>query len=52
MYQDNGKLRAREGILGTVDNLLADKCIMQQVREKKRNLAFYDYRKAYVIFTG
>ena len=46
---DDGQLGAREGVLGTVDQLLVDECIMQQVREKKRNLAvaFYDYRKAY-----
>ena len=35
-------------MLGTVDQLL-DKCIMEKVREHKRDLAvaFYDYRKAY-----
>ena len=37
------------GVLGTVDQLLIDSAIMDEVREKKRNLAvsFYDYQKAY-----
>ena len=36
-------------VLGTVDQLLIDSAIMDEVREKKRNLAvsFYDYQKAY-----
>ena len=35
--------------LGTVDQLLIDNCIMEEVRIHKRNLAvaYYDYRKAY-----
>ena len=46
---DKGQLGASEGVLGTVDQLLIDKCIMDEVREHKRDLAvaFYDYRKAY-----
>jgi len=46
---DDGQLGAMDGVLGTVDQLLVDECIMQQVRESKRNLAvaYYDYKKAY-----
>jgi len=46
---DDGQLGAMEGVLGTVDQLLVDECIMQQVRQCKRNLAvaYYDYKKAY-----
>ena len=46
---DDGQLGAREGVLGTIDQLLVDECIMQQVRDKKRNIAvaYYDYKKAY-----
>ena len=46
---DEGQLGATEDVLGTVDQLLVDKCIVDEVREHKRNLAvaFYDYRKAY-----
>ena len=37
------------GVLGTVDQLLIDSAIMDEVWEKKRNLAvsFCDYQKAY-----
>ena len=40
---------ATEGVLGTVDQLLIDRCIMDEVREHHRNLAvaYYDYQKAY-----
>lgn len=46
---DEGQLGAMEGVLGTVDQLLIDKCITDEVREHRRNLAvaFYDYTKAY-----
>ena len=46
---DEGQLGTMEGTLGTVDQLLVDECIMQQVRQHKRNLAvaYYDYKKAY-----
>ena len=46
---DEGQLGTREGTLGTVDQLLIDECIMQQVVNEKRNLAvaYYDYKKAY-----
>ena len=38
-----------QDVLGTVDQLLIDNCIMEEVRIHKRNLAvaYYDYRKAY-----
>ena len=37
------------GVLGTVDQLLIDRAIMDEVRGKKRNAAitFYDYQRAY-----
>ena len=36
-------------MLGTVDQLIIDRCIMEEVKQYHRNLAvaFYDYRKAY-----
>ena len=45
--RDEGQLGATEGVLGTVDPLLIDKCIMDEVRERKRDIAvaFYGYRK-------
>ena len=38
---------ATESVLGTVDQLLVDKCMMDKVREHKRDLtmAYYDYQK-------
>ena len=33
------QLGTSEGVLGTVDQLLIDKCIMDEVREHKRDLA-------------
>ena len=46
---DEGQLGASEGVLGTVHQQLVDECIMDEVREHKRDLAvaFCDYRKAY-----
>ena len=46
---DKGQLGAVEGILGTVDQLIIDRCIMEEVKQHHRNLAvaFYDYKKAY-----
>lgn len=46
---DGGWLRVTEGMLVTVDQLLVDKCIMDEVMKHKRDLAvaFYDYQKAY-----
>ena len=45
---DEGQLGAVEGILSTVDQLIIDKCIMEEVKQHHRNLpvAFYDYIKA------
>ena len=38
-----------EGVLGTVDQLLINACIMEEVKEHHRKLAvaYYDYKKAY-----
>ena len=46
---DEGQLGAVEGVLGTVDQLILDRCIMEEVKQYHRNLAvaFYDYKKAY-----
>ena len=42
---DKSQLRMCSGVLGTVDQLVIDNAIMDEVREKQRNLsvAFYDY---------
>ena len=46
---DRGQLGTCSGVLGTVDQLIVDNTIMDEVRRKRQNLAvaFYDYRKAY-----
>ena len=46
---DEGQLGAVEGMLGTVDQLIIDRCIMEEVKQHHRNLAvaFYDYKKVY-----
>ena len=45
---DEGQLGAVEGVLGTVDQLIIDRCIMEEVKQHHRNLAvaFYNYKKA------
>ena len=46
---NEGQLGAVKGVLGTVDQLIIDRCIMEEVKQYHRNLAvaFYDYKKAY-----
>ena len=46
---DEGQLQAVEDILGMVEQLIIDRCIMEEVKKHHRNLAdaFYDYKKAY-----
>ena len=46
---DEGQLGAVEEVLGTVDQLIIDRCIMEEVKQYHRNLAvaFYDHKKAY-----
>ena len=46
---DKGQLGAVVGVLGTVDQLIIDKSIMEEVKTYHRNLAvaFYDYKKPY-----
>ena len=46
---DEGQLGAMESVLGTVDQLIIDKCIMEEVKTYHQNLAvaFYEYQKAY-----
>ena len=50
---DEGQLGAAEGVLGTVDQLIIDICIMEEVNTQHRSLAvaFYDYKRAYVKCT-
>ena len=44
-----GQLGAAEGVLGTVDQLIINRCITEEVKTQHRNLAvaFYDCKKAY-----
>ena len=52
---DKGKVGASEGGLGTVHQLIIDRCIMEEVKSYHRNLAvaYYDYKKAYdKVMTG
>ena len=46
---DEGQLGAVESVLGMVDQLIKDRCIMEEVKQYHRNLAvaFYNYKKAY-----
>ena len=46
---DEGQLGAMEGVLSTFDQLIIDRCIMEEVKQYHRNLAvtFYYYKKAY-----
>ena len=46
---NDGQLRAVEEVLGTVDQFIIDRSIMEKVKTYQRNLAvaFYDYIKAY-----
>ena len=46
---DRSQLGTCSGVLGTVDQLIIDNAIMDEVRNQQRNLAvaFYDYQKAY-----
>ena len=46
---DEGQLGVAERILHTVDQLIIDRCIMEEVKTQHKNLAvaFYDYKKAY-----
>ena len=46
---DEGQLGPAKGVLGMVDQLIIDRCIMKEVKQYHRNLAvaFYNYKKAY-----
>ena len=46
---DRNQMGACQDVLETVDQLLIDNCLMEEVRTHKRNLAiaYYDCRKAY-----
>ena len=46
---DRSQLGTCSGVLGTVDQLIIDRTIMDEVKGQQRNLAvaFYDYQKAY-----
>ena len=44
-----GQLGAVEGVFGMVDQLIIDRCIMDEINQHYQDLAvaFYDYKKAY-----
>ena len=46
---EEGQLGAVAGVLGTVDQLITVRSIMEEVKTYRQNLAvaFYDYKKAY-----
>ena len=46
---DEGQLGAAEEVLGTVDQLIVDRCIMEEVQNQHKNfaVAFYDFKKTY-----
>ena len=46
---DRSQWETYSGVLGTVDQVIIDNAIMDEVRNQQRNLAvaFYDYQKAY-----
>ena len=46
---NEGQLEAIEGVLGIVDQLIVDQCIMEEVKQYHRNLAvaFYNYKKVH-----
>ena len=45
--RNEGQLGAVEGVLGTVNQLIIDRCIMGEVKQDHRNLdvTFYNYKK-------
>ena len=45
---DEGELGVVEGMFGTIDQLIIDPCIMEEVKQHHKNfvVAFYDYKKA------
>ena len=45
--RNEGQLGAVEGVLGTVNQLIIDRCIMEEVKQDHRNLdvTFYNYKK-------
>ena len=46
---DEGQLGAVEGILGTIDQLIMDRCFKEEIKQHHHNLAaaFYDCKNAY-----
>ena len=46
---NEGQLGAVEGVLETINHLIIDRCIMEEVKTYHRNLsmAFYDYKETY-----
>ena len=50
---DEQQKRTRSNIMGTADNLLVDRCMLEEVKEHQRTAAAanYDYQKAYDIRT-
>ena len=50
---DTSQLGAMEGAFGTVDQLIIDRCIMDEVKQHHRDLAvvFYDYKRCIIKYT-
>jgi hypothetical protein len=46
---DGQQKGTRKGIFGTIDNLLVDRAVLEEVKQYERNLAvaYYDYEKAF-----
>ena len=46
---DPRQLGTQSDVLGTIDHILVDKCVLEEIKDHKRSaaLCFYDYRKAY-----
>ena len=48
---DEQQKRTQSNIMGTADNLLVDRCMLEEVKEHQKTAAaaYYDYQKAYEI---
>ena len=46
---DGQQKRTRSNTMGTADNLLVDRCMLEEVKENQRTAAaaYYDYQKVY-----
>ena len=46
---DQRQLGTKSAVLGTIDHILVDRCVLEEIKEHKRNasLCYFDYKKAY-----